>query len=96
MIGNFIVTKFLTYSLQGKWNMQTIHTIPFILTNSLLSFFLLFLKLHSNIAAPIPNNPTIPLSQLSIAAQHAFFPATLLKARFDNSSKAGALIQQGF
>lgn len=47
------------------------------------------------IAAEMKYSLSLQETGVTIGAQHAFFPQTLVKARFDTSGKAGALIQQG-
>lgn len=48
------------------------------------------------IATQVKHSLSLKETGVTIGAQHAFFPETLLKARFDSSGKVGALIQQGF
>ncbi|KAK7388977.1 hypothetical protein VNO78_23808 [Psophocarpus tetragonolobus] len=48
------------------------------------------------IAAEVKHSLSMGETSATIGAQHAFFPQTLVKARFDTFGKAGALIQQGF
>ncbi|GAU32821.1 hypothetical protein TSUD_208890 [Trifolium subterraneum] len=48
------------------------------------------------IATQVKHSLSLQETGVTIGVQHAFFPQTLLKARFDSAGKAGALIQQGF
>jgi len=48
------------------------------------------------IAAELKHSLSMGESSATIGAQHALFPQTLVKARFDTFGKAGAVIQQGF
>ncbi|CAL5198349.1 unnamed protein product [Lathyrus oleraceus] len=48
------------------------------------------------IATQVKHSLSLKETGVNIGVQHAFFPQTLLKARFDSSGKAGTLIQQGF
>ncbi|KAK7330392.1 hypothetical protein VNO77_24586 [Canavalia gladiata] len=48
------------------------------------------------IAAELKHRLSMGETSLTIGAQHALFPQTLVKARFNTESKAGAVIQQGF
>lgn len=48
------------------------------------------------VATQVKYSLSLKETGVTIGAQHAFFPETLVKARFDNYGKAGALIQQGF
>ncbi|XP_027333181.1 mitochondrial outer membrane protein porin 1-like isoform X2 [Abrus precatorius] len=49
----------------------------------------------SAIAAELKHTLSLGETGLTIGAQHAFFPQTLVKARLDTYGTAGALIQQG-
>lgn len=48
------------------------------------------------IAAEVKYSLSMKETGVTIGAQHAIFPQTLVKARFDTSGNAGAVIQQGF
>jgi voltage-dependent anion channel protein 2 len=48
------------------------------------------------IATQVKHSLSLQETGVTIGVQHAFFPQTLLKARFDSAGKAGALVQQGF
>ena len=48
------------------------------------------------IAAELKYSLSIKETGVTIGAQHAFLPETLVKARLDTTGKVGALIQQGF
>ncbi|XP_061346662.1 mitochondrial outer membrane protein porin 1-like [Gastrolobium bilobum] len=48
------------------------------------------------IAAEVKHSLSMKETGVTIGAQHAFFPQTVVKARLDTSGKVGALIQQGF